>query len=44
MLIARSSIKEINNLKKQLSKQFAMKDLGAAMKDLQLPNPWHENH
>ena len=30
MLIARSSIKEINNLKKQLSKQFAMKDLGAA--------------
>ena len=30
MLIAGSSIKEINNLKKQLSKQFAMKDLGAA--------------
>ena len=30
MLIARSSIEEINNLKKQLSKQFAMKDLGAA--------------
>ena len=30
MLIVRSSIKEINNLKKQLSKQFAMKDLGAA--------------
>ena len=29
MLIAGSSIKEINNLKKQLSKQFAMKDLGA---------------
>ena len=28
MLIARSSIEEINNLKKQLSKQFAMKDLG----------------
>ena len=27
MLIAGSSIKEINNLKKQLSKQFAMKDL-----------------
>ena len=44
MLIERSSIKEINNLNKQLSKQFAMKDLGAAMKDLQLPNPWHENH
>ena len=30
MLIAESSIDEINNLKKQLSKQFAMKDLGAA--------------
>ena len=30
MLIARSSIEEINDLKKQLSKQFAMKDLGAA--------------
>ena len=30
MLIAGSSINEINNLKKQLSKQFAMKDLGAA--------------
>ena len=29
MLIAVSSIKEINNLKKQLSKQFTMKDLGA---------------
>ena len=29
MLIAGSSIKEVNNLKKQLSKQFAMKDLGA---------------
>ena len=29
MLIAGSSIKEINNLKKQLSKQFVMKDLGA---------------
>ena len=29
MLIAGSSIDEINNLKKQLSKQFAMKDLGA---------------
>ena len=29
MLIVGSSIKEINNLKKQLSKQFAMKDLGA---------------
>uniref|UniRef100_A0A2N9ECI6 Reverse transcriptase Ty1/copia-type domain-containing protein n=1 Tax=Fagus sylvatica TaxID=28930 RepID=A0A2N9ECI6_FAGSY len=28
MLIAGSSIEEINNLKKQLSKQFAMKDLG----------------
>ena len=30
MLIARSSIEEINNLKRQLSKQFVMKDLGAA--------------
>ena len=30
MLIIGSSIEEINNLKKQLSKQFAMKDLGAA--------------
>ena len=29
MLIVVSSIKEINNLKKQLSKQFTMKDLGA---------------
>ena len=30
MLIAGSSIEEINNLKKQSSKQFAKKDLGAA--------------
>ena len=30
ILIVGSSIEEINNLKKQLSKQFAMKDLGAA--------------
>ena len=30
MLIAGSCIEKINNLKKQLSKQFAMKDLGAA--------------
>ena len=30
MLIAGSSIEDINNLKKQLSKQFAMKDLGPA--------------
>ena len=29
-LIAGSGIEKINNLKKQLSKQFAMKDLGAA--------------
>ena len=29
MLIAESSIEKINNLKKQLSKQFAMKDLRA---------------
>ena len=34
MLIAGSSIEEINNLKKQLSKQFAMKDLGVAKKIL----------
>ena len=30
MLIVGSSIEEINNLKKQLSKQFAMKGLGVA--------------
>ena len=30
MFIAGSSIEEINDLKKQLSKQFAIKDLGAA--------------
>ncbi|RVW62119.1 Retrovirus-related Pol polyprotein from transposon TNT 1-94 [Vitis vinifera] len=30
MLIVGSDIEKINNLKKQLSKQFAMKDLGAA--------------
>ena len=30
VLIAGSSIEEIKNLKKQLSKQFAMNDLGAA--------------
>ena len=30
MLITGSSIEEINNLKKQLSKQFVMKDLGPA--------------
>ncbi|RVW83922.1 Retrovirus-related Pol polyprotein from transposon TNT 1-94 [Vitis vinifera] len=34
MLIAGSSIEKINNLKKQLSKQFVMKDLGAAKKIL----------
>ena len=34
MLIVGSSIEEINNLNKQLSKQFAMKDLGAAKKIL----------
>ena len=34
MLIVGSSTKEINNLKKQFSKQFAMKDLGAAKKIL----------
>ena len=30
MLIVGSDIEKINNMKKQLSKQFAMKDLGAA--------------
>ena len=30
MLITWSSIEKIKNLKKQLSKQFAMKDLGVA--------------
>ena len=30
MLIAGSDMQEINNLKRELSKQFAMKDLGAA--------------
>ena len=34
MLITGSSIEEINDLKKQLSKQFAMKDLRAAKKIL----------
>ena len=34
MLIFGSNIEEINNLKKQLSKQFAMKDLGAAKRIL----------
>ena len=36
MLIAGSNIEEINNLKKQLSKQFAMKDLGAAKQILSM--------
>ena len=30
MLIVESNIEEINNLKKQLSKQFVMNDLGVA--------------
>ena len=34
MLIAGFSIEEFNNLKKQLSKQFAIKDLGVAKKIL----------
>jgi hypothetical protein len=34
MLGTRSNIGKINNLKKQLPKQFAMKDLGAAKKSL----------
>ena len=36
MLIAGFSIEEINNLKKQLSKQFAMKDLGVAKQILSM--------
>ena len=36
MLIAGSSTKEFNNLKKQLSKQFAIKDLRAAKKILSM--------
>ena len=36
MLIAGFSIEEINNLKKQLLKQFAMKDLGAAKQILSM--------
>ena len=36
MLITRASIEEINNLKKQLSKQFGMKDLGAAKQILSM--------
>ena len=39
MLIAGSSIEEINNLKKQLSKQFANEGFGSCK-----ANPWHENH
>ena len=36
MLIVESSIKEINNLKMQLSKQFAMKDLRAVKQILDI--------
>ena len=36
ILIAGSSIEGINNLKKQLSKQFAMKDLGTAKQILDM--------
>ena len=36
MLIVGSDIEEINNLKKQLSKQFTMKDLGAAKQILSM--------
>ena len=36
MLIAGFSIEEINNLKKQLSKQFAIKDLGAVKQILDM--------
>ena len=45
MLIAGSSIEEINNLKKQLSKQFAIiqtvcnEGFGSCK-----ANPWYENH
>ena len=36
MLIARSNMIEIKKLKKQLSKEFAMKDLGAAKQILRM--------
>ena len=36
MLIAGSSIEKINNLKKQLSKQFTMKDLGTTKQILSM--------
>ena len=36
MLIVGSSIEEINNLKKQLSKQFVKKDLGVAKQILSM--------
>ena len=36
MFIAGSSVEEINNLKKQLSKQFTMKDLGAVKQILSM--------
>jgi hypothetical protein len=36
ILVLGSSMKEINNLKKQLSKQIAMKDLGAAIQILSM--------
>ena len=39
MLIVGSSTEGINNLKKQLSKQFAMKDLGVAKKILSMRIP-----
>jgi hypothetical protein len=36
MLVAGSRIGEINNMKKQLSKQIVMKDLGAAKQILRI--------
>ena len=36
MLIVGSSIEKINNMKKQMSKQFAMKDLGATKQTLSM--------
>ena len=36
MLIVGSNIEKINNMKKQMSKQFAMKDLGATKQTLSM--------
>ncbi len=36
MLVAGANLEEINNLKKQLSSEFEMKDLGAAKQILEM--------